>query len=75
MTEKEEFHDTLYSCILKEHLELLCEHQPLQSKMKREMAQRILLEHELAATRTKVRELKKMLMEQKSTTVKTDHPL
>jgi predicted RNase H-like nuclease (RuvC/YqgF family) len=65
------YHDTLYSCLLKEHLDLQREYQFLQSRLKRELAQpnriRLRLEHELAATRTQVRKLKKKLADQEGT--------
>ncbi|XP_021919647.1 myosin-8 isoform X3 [Zootermopsis nevadensis] len=66
LTDKQ-YHDTLYSCLLKEHLELQREYQFLQTRLKRELAEpnriRLRLEHELAASRTRVRKLKRMLAE------------
>jgi predicted nuclease with TOPRIM domain len=61
----------LYSCLLKEHLELQREYQFLQNRLKRVLAEpnrtRLKLEHELAATRTHVRKLKRLLAEQEGT--------
>jgi hypothetical protein len=65
------YYDTLYSCLLKEHLELQREYQFLQSRLKRELAEpnriRLRLEHELAVTRTHVRKLKRKLTDQEGT--------
>jgi hypothetical protein len=61
----------MYSCLLKEHLELQREHQFLQTRLKRELAEpnriRLRLEHELAAARTHARKLKRKLAEQEGT--------
>ena len=65
VTDQKEFPDAFYTCILKDHLKLLCEYPQLQPKMKREMTDRVLLEHELAASRRRIQELKKMLAEQR----------
>lgn len=62
------YHDTLYSCLLKEHLELQREYQFLQTRLRKELAEpnriRLRLEHELAAARTHVRKLKRKLADQ-----------
>ncbi|XP_023714854.1 protein MLP1 homolog isoform X5 [Cryptotermes secundus] len=62
------YHDTLYSCLLKEHLELQREYQFLQTRLKKELAEpnriRLRLEHELAAARTHARKLKRKLADQ-----------
>ncbi|KAJ9580656.1 hypothetical protein L9F63_024167 [Diploptera punctata] len=69
LSEEEEFPDTFYPYILKDSFELMCDQQPLQSRRKREAAERIILEHELATARTKIRELKRMLIEQRGGSV------
>jgi hypothetical protein len=70
LTDKQ-YHDTLYSCLLKEHLELQREYQFLQTRLKKELTEpnriRLRLEHELAAARTHIRKLKRMLAEKEGT--------
>jgi len=66
-----QYHDTLYSCLLKEHLELQREYQFLQNRLQRVRAEpnrtRLKLEHELAAAVTNVRKLQRLLAEQEGT--------
>ena len=66
-----QYHDTLYSCLLKEHLELQREYQFLQNRLQRVLAEanrtRLKLEHELAAAVTNVRKLQRLLAEQEGT--------
>ena len=66
-----QYHDTLYSCLLKEHLELQREYQFLQNRLQRVLTEpnrtRLKLEHELAAAASNVRTLQRLLAEQEGT--------